>query len=51
MARNPLPVILPCHRVIRNDGRLGDYGDDPRWKARLLALEGYTVPGTTDQEV
>jgi methylated-DNA-[protein]-cysteine S-methyltransferase len=43
MARNALPVILPCHRVIRNDGRLGLYGDDPAWKERLLALEGVRV--------
>jgi methylated-DNA-[protein]-cysteine S-methyltransferase len=40
MARNPLPIILPCHRVVRSDGSLGNYGDDPRWKARLLRLEG-----------
>jgi O-6-methylguanine DNA methyltransferase len=40
MARNPLPVILPCHRVVRSDGTLGNYGDDPSWKARLLHLEG-----------
>ena len=43
MARNALPVILPCHRVIKNDGRLGFYGDDPAWKERLLALEGVSV--------
>jgi methylated-DNA-[protein]-cysteine S-methyltransferase len=43
MARNALPVILPCHRVIKNDGRLGHYGDDPAWKERLLALEGVRV--------
>jgi O-6-methylguanine DNA methyltransferase len=43
MARNRLPVILPCHRVVRNDGRLGAYGDDPAWKERLLALEGVPV--------
>ena len=43
MARNALPVILPCHRVIKNDGRLGAYGDDPAWTARLLALEGVRV--------
>ena len=43
MARNHLPVILPCHRVIKNDGRLGFYGDDPAWKERLLALEGVRV--------
>ena len=45
MARNELPVILPCHRVVRNDGRLGYYGDDPAWKARLLRLEGVSVDG------
>jgi len=43
MARNELPVVLPCHRVIKNDGRLGFYGDDPAWKERLLALEGVRV--------
>jgi methylated-DNA-[protein]-cysteine S-methyltransferase len=40
MARNELPVILPCHRVTRSDGQLGRYGDDPSWKRRLLELEG-----------
>jgi methylated-DNA-[protein]-cysteine S-methyltransferase len=40
MARNELPVILPCHRVTRSDGRLGNYGDDPSWKRRLLEIEG-----------
>jgi methylated-DNA-[protein]-cysteine S-methyltransferase len=43
MARNALPVILPCHRVIKNDGWLGSYGDDPAWKERLLTLEGVRV--------
>jgi methylated-DNA-[protein]-cysteine S-methyltransferase len=43
MARNALPVVLPCHRVVRNDGRLGQYGSDPAWKERLLALEGVAV--------
>ena len=41
MAKNPLPVILPCHRVLHNDGSYGNYGDDPSWKPRLLALEGW----------
>lgn len=40
MAKNPLPVILPCHRVVRSDGTPGNYGDDPSWKPRLLRLEG-----------
>ena len=26
MARNPLPIIIPCHRVVRSDGGLGGYG-------------------------
>ena len=43
MARNLLPVILPCHRVVTNDGRLGQYGDDPAWKERLLRLERVPV--------
>ena len=43
MGRNPLPIILPCHRVIKNDGLCGPYGDDPSWKPRLLALEGRYV--------
>jgi O-6-methylguanine DNA methyltransferase len=45
MARNTLPILLPCHRVIKNDGNLGSYGDDPTWKARLLRLEGWLPAG------
>lgn len=45
MARNRLPVILPCHRVVKNDGSLGRYGDDPAWKERLLTLEGVRLKG------
>lgn len=47
MSRNALPVILPCHRVIKNDGTPGQYGDDPTWKLRLLQLEGVLAPGAT----
>ena len=39
MATNPIPVVVPCHRVIRADGSLGKYGDDPAWKGRLLEHE------------
>lgn len=39
MASNPIPVVIPCHRVIRADGSLGQYGKDDRWKALLLAHE------------
>jgi methylated-DNA-[protein]-cysteine S-methyltransferase len=47
MSHNALPVILPCHRVIKNDGTPGQYGDDPTWKLRLLELEGVLEPGET----
>jgi len=39
MAANPIPVVVPCHRVIRADGSLGNYGNDPAWKERLLIHE------------
>ncbi len=41
MATNPLPLIVPCHRVIRSDGSLGEYGaGGPERKAQMLAREG-----------
>jgi len=39
MAANPLPVLIPCHRVVRSDGSLGGYSRGLRWKIRLLELE------------
>jgi len=41
MACNPIPVVVPCHRVIRSDGSMGRYGNDPTWKERLLTHEGW----------
>ena len=38
--RNPLPVICPCHRVIRSDGSLGGYSAGLDIKRFLLELEG-----------
>ncbi|HZU07143.1 MAG TPA: methylated-DNA--[protein]-cysteine S-methyltransferase [Chloroflexota bacterium] len=37
--RNPLPLFIPCHRVVRGDGALGGYGGGVAVKAALLALE------------
>jgi methylated-DNA-[protein]-cysteine S-methyltransferase len=45
MAANPIPVVIPCHRVIRADGSLGRYGDDPEWKPRLLEHERAALRG------
>jgi methylated-DNA-[protein]-cysteine S-methyltransferase len=41
-ATNPLPVIVPCHRVIRSDGTLGGYVGGAAAKQMLLALESVT---------
>lgn len=38
-ARNPLPIVVPCHRVVRSDGSLGNYVGGPEVKHTLLALE------------
>lgn len=37
--RNPLPIIIPCHRVIASDGSLGGFGGDEGMKNYLLRLE------------
>ncbi|MFQ6608305.1 MAG: methylated-DNA--[protein]-cysteine S-methyltransferase [Fidelibacterota bacterium] len=39
-AHNPLPVIIPCHRVIAHNGTLGGYGGGLEMKKFLLRLEG-----------
>jgi methylated-DNA-[protein]-cysteine S-methyltransferase len=38
-ATNPLPLVLPCHRVVRSDGALGSYLGGETMKRRLLELE------------
>jgi len=39
LARNPIPFVIPCHRVIRSDGSLGGFALGLDWKKKLLALE------------
>jgi methylated-DNA-[protein]-cysteine S-methyltransferase len=38
-AHNPLPVVIPCHRVVRSDGSTGSYVGGPLAKSTLLELE------------
>jgi methylated-DNA-[protein]-cysteine S-methyltransferase len=46
MARNPLPLVVPCHRVVASDG-LGGFGGGLELKRRLLELEG-VLPARLD---
>lgn len=38
-AKNPLPIVVPCHRVVRSDGSAGQYAGGPEAKGLLLDLE------------
>jgi len=39
LGRNPIPIVIPCHRVVRSDGSLGGYALGLSWKRKLLSLE------------
>lgn len=43
-ATNPLPLVVPCHRVVRSDGSVGQYIGGPDAKRALLALELRSLP-------
>ncbi len=46
MAKNPWPIIIPCHRVVAGDGKLGGYSGrgGVATKRALLVLEGVSLP-------
>ncbi len=48
-ARNPIPILIPCHRVLPKSGGLGDYSfaEGTATKHVLLALEGASIPAGT----
>ncbi len=39
MSTNPVPLVVPCHRVVRSDGSVGEYGGRPEVKAWLIDHE------------
>ncbi len=45
LSRNPFPILIPCHRVVGSDGRLGGFSGGLRLKKRLLEFEGWRVVG------
>jgi methylated-DNA-[protein]-cysteine S-methyltransferase len=40
LGRNPIPIVVPCHRVLQSGGKVGNYGGGPEMKEFLLRLEG-----------
>lgn len=41
---NPIPVLVPCHRVLAAHGKIGGFGSGLHWKRELLAREGVNPP-------
>lgn len=45
LGHNPIPIVIPCHRIVASNGKLGGYIGGPTIKRKLLALEGARVAG------
>jgi O-6-methylguanine DNA methyltransferase len=45
LSKNPIPLLIPCHRVIRSDGHMGNYALGKKAKRILLAAEGIDIQG------
>jgi O-6-methylguanine DNA methyltransferase len=45
LGRNPISIVLPCHRIIESDGSIGGYSSGVDIKRRLLEIEYYNVLG------
>ncbi len=43
MAKNPNPITVPCHRVVKSDGTVGDYAKGTKEKIALLQEEGICI--------
>jgi len=44
--KNPIPLLIPCHRVVKSDGQLGEYAFGPSLKRALLVSEGLDLART-----
>jgi methylated-DNA-[protein]-cysteine S-methyltransferase len=49
MGSNPVPLVVPCHRVVASGGGMGGFGPGIEAKRRLLVLEGVLSPTLLDQ--
>jgi methylated-DNA-[protein]-cysteine S-methyltransferase len=43
LGKNPVPIVIPCHRIVRSNGALGGFGAGIAWKKRLLVHEGIVL--------
>ena len=43
MKKNPFPVIVPCHRVVKSDGKIGGYAYGKNVKSKMLTNEGIKI--------
>lgn len=41
LSKNPVPIVIPCHRIIESDGNIGGYSEGVEIKRRLLEMEYY----------
>jgi O-6-methylguanine DNA methyltransferase len=49
LANNPIPYFIPCHRVVRTDGHIGNYGGGgPEAKRAILTMEGVRLKRLED---
>jgi O-6-methylguanine DNA methyltransferase len=46
---NPIPLIIPCHRVLAAGGKLGGFSGGLHWKRKLLAVEGIHIESSQEQ--
>ncbi|RDJ31593.1 MAG: methylated-DNA--[protein]-cysteine S-methyltransferase [Crenarchaeota archaeon] len=51
MNKNPYPVIVPCHRVIKSDGKIGGYAYGEDVKNAMLSKEGISIRKGKIQEL
>ncbi len=47
--KNPVAIVIPCHRVVATRGHLGGYGGGLDWKKRLLGIESNAAPAVPGQ--
>jgi len=50
LSKNPIPIVVPCHRIIESNGKIGGYSSGVRIKRRLLEMEYYNSLDEEDAE-